>query len=103
MLNNFLDLPGWLCLGLIMVLSGMWVFVFYHRHLLAVLMSLEGMMLGQFFLMSNMFALLGHEFYFLLVFLVLVVCEAALGLAILISIVRSHGSDYFNCFTILQC
>nr|YP_009689600.1 NADH dehydrogenase subunit 4L [Lepidurus arcticus]QCZ36045.1 NADH dehydrogenase subunit 4L [Lepidurus arcticus] len=103
MLNSFLNLPGWLYLGLIMVLSGVWVFVFYRRHLLAVLMSLEGMMLGQFFLLCNMFALLGYEFYFLLVFLVLMVCEAALGLAILISIVRSHGSDYFNSFTTLQC
>nr|UNY33507.1 NADH dehydrogenase subunit 4L [Lepidurus apus apus] len=103
MLNNFITLPMWLYLGLIIMLSSLGVFVFYRRHLLAILMSLEGMMLGQFFLMINMFALLGYEFYFVLVYLVLMVCEAALGLAILVSIVRSHGSDYFNSFTVLQC
>nr|YP_009689496.1 NADH dehydrogenase subunit 4L [Lepidurus apus lubbocki]QCZ36058.1 NADH dehydrogenase subunit 4L [Lepidurus apus lubbocki] len=103
MLNNFSGFPMWGYLGLIMMLTALGVFVFYRRHLLAILMSLEGMMLGQFFLMMNMFMLLGYELYFILMFLVLMVCEAALGLSILVSIVRSHGNDYFNSLTILQC
>lgn len=44
-----------------------------------------------------------YEIYFLLIFLVFVVCEGALGLRILVNIVRSFGNNYFQSFRILQC
>nr|AYG93191.1 NADH dehydrogenase subunit 4L [Triops sp. EPP1] len=105
MMNSFFDLTGfWLVLGgLIVIGSALWVFLYFRFHLLAVLMSLEGMMLGQFTLLSILLVHLGYEYYFILFFLVVVVCEAALGLSILVSIVRTHGTDYFNSFNILQC
>jgi hypothetical protein len=30
------------------------------------------------------------------------VCEGFLGLSVLVSIVRSHGNDYFQCYSIFQ-
>nr|YP_009695228.1 NADH dehydrogenase subunit 4L [Triops granarius]AXU40954.1 NADH dehydrogenase subunit 4L [Triops granarius] len=105
MVINFFDTSCyWLILGgLIVIGSALWVFLSFRFHLLAVLMSLEGMMLGQFILLSILLSHLGYEYYFILFFLVVVVCEAALGLSILISIVRTHGSDYFGSFNVLQC
>ena len=31
------------------------------------------------------------------------VCEGSLGLSILVSIIRSHGNDYFQSYNVLQC
>nr|BBB16280.1 NADH dehydrogenase subunit 4L [Pagurus minutus] len=71
-----------------MVFSGLWSFVSYRKHLLNTLLSLEFIMLG---------------IFFLLFFLTLAACEGALGLSLLVSIVRSHGNDYFNSFSTLGC
>nr|AJD07283.1 NADH dehydrogenase subunit 4L [Triops longicaudatus] len=105
MMNVFLEVSFfWLIFsGLLIIASALWIFLYFRFHLLAVLMSLEGMMLGQFVLLSILLIHLGQEYYFILYFLVAVVCEAALGLSILVSIVRTHGSDYFNSFNTLQC
>lgn len=50
-----------------------------------------------------MVANLGGERVFLLFFLTLAACEGALGLGLLVSVVRSHGSDRFSRFRVLQC
>lgn len=42
-----------------------------------------------------------YDIYILIVFLVFSVCEGSLGLSILVSIIRSHGNDYFQRFRIL--
>nr|UBU97800.1 NADH dehydrogenase subunit 4L [Dardanus aspersus] len=97
-LNNFL-----LCISFFMIFSGLWSFVSYRKHLLNSLLSLEFTMLSIFLLMMSFLSLVGHEVYFTLFFLTLAACEGALGLALLVTIVRSHGSDYFNAFTSMEC
>nr|YP_010160617.1 NADH dehydrogenase subunit 4L [Pagurus similis]YP_010576151.1 NADH dehydrogenase subunit 4L [Pagurus ochotensis]BBB16227.1 NADH dehydrogenase subunit 4L [Pagurus filholi]BBB16267.1 NADH dehydrogenase subunit 4L [Pagurus japonicus]QRH18047.1 NADH dehydrogenase subunit 4L [Pagurus similis]UZN43436.1 NADH dehydrogenase subunit 4L [Pagurus ochotensis] len=86
-----------------MVFSGLWSFVSYRKHLLNTLLSLEFIMLGIFFFMNNCISEIGSEVYFVLFFLTLAACEGALGLSLLVSIVRSHGNDYFNSFSTLGC
>nr|YP_010043669.1 NADH dehydrogenase subunit 4L [Tinda javana]QPD06990.1 NADH dehydrogenase subunit 4L [Tinda javana] len=44
-----------------------------------------------------------NEMYFSMMFLTFSVCEGTLGLSLLVSMIRSHGNDYFNSFSILQC
>ncbi|GLH16376.1 NADH-ubiquinone oxidoreductase chain 4, partial [Gryllus bimaculatus] len=39
-----------------------------------------------------------NELYFSIIYLVFAVCEGSLGLGILISMVRSHGNDFFQSF-----
>nr|WRK84372.1 NADH dehydrogenase subunit 4L [Parasesarma continentale] len=90
-------------MSLFMIFSGLWGFISYHKHLLNSLLSLEFMMLGIFWLLSLQMTNVGNEIYFSLFFLTLVVCEGALGLTLLILIVRSHGNDYFKSFNILEC
>ena len=41
--------------------------------------------------------------FFVVYFLVFSVCDGSLGLSILVSIIRSHGNDYFKSYIVLQC
>ena len=74
-----------------------------RRHLLNVLLSLEFIIVNIFWFMAQAFSHLGGDLYFVLFFLTLAACEGALALALLVSIVRSHGSDNFGSFNVLRC
>nr|YP_009509561.1 NADH dehydrogenase subunit 4L [Tubuca polita]AUN44978.1 NADH dehydrogenase subunit 4L [Tubuca polita] len=86
-----------------MIFCGLWSFISYHKHLLNSLLSLEFMMLGIFWLLSTSMSMVGSEIYVGLFFLTLAVCEGALGLSLLVLIIRSHGNDYFKSFNVLEC
>nr|YP_002327416.1 NADH dehydrogenase subunit 4L [Eriocheir japonica]ACJ44945.1 NADH dehydrogenase subunit 4L [Eriocheir japonica]UJM44178.1 NADH dehydrogenase subunit 4L [Eriocheir japonica] len=86
-----------------MIFCGLWSFISYNKHLLNSLLSLEFMMLGVFWLLSLQLSMVGSEIYISLFFLTLAVCEGALGLSLLVLIVRSHGNDYFKSFNLLEC
>ncbi|NP_038297.1 NADH dehydrogenase subunit 4L (mitochondrion) [Penaeus monodon] len=88
---------------MVSVLCGLWVFVSKRKHLLNTLLSLEYIMLNIFWIMSLHLSNMGHESYFVLFFLTLAACEGALGLALLVSVVRTHGNDFFSSFSVLQC
>nr|AML26473.1 NADH dehydrogenase subunit 4L [Staphylinidae sp. BMNH 1274657] len=85
----------------IMYFSGLLVFCMKRKHLLLMLLSLEFIILSLYF---NMFLYLSNfnfEYYFCMIFLTMSVCEGALGLSILVSLIRTHGNDYFQTFNIL--
>nr|WAB70225.1 NADH dehydrogenase subunit 4L [Athyma asura] len=86
---------------LIMFMLGNMIFVSKHKHLLIVLMSLEFMVLSIFFLMLLYLMMINYNMYMLMVFLVFSVCEGALGLSILVSLIRTHGNDYFQSFNLI--
>nr|YP_009116118.1 NADH dehydrogenase subunit 4L [Portunus pelagicus]WMQ53320.1 NADH dehydrogenase subunit 4L [Portunus armatus]AJD22392.1 NADH dehydrogenase subunit 4L [Portunus pelagicus]AKR18002.1 NADH dehydrogenase subunit 4L [Portunus pelagicus]ALJ01877.1 NADH dehydrogenase subunit 4L [Portunus pelagicus]WMQ53333.1 NADH dehydrogenase subunit 4L [Portunus armatus] len=88
---------------MVMIFCGVWGFIAYNKHMLNSLLSLEFMMLGVFWLMSSQLALVASEVYFSLFFLTLAACEGALGLTMLILVVRSHGNDVFSSFNLLEC
>nr|YP_009906597.1 NADH dehydrogenase subunit 4L [Lysmata vittata]QLI42515.1 NADH dehydrogenase subunit 4L [Lysmata vittata] len=81
----------------------MWMFVKVRKHFLSALISLEFMMLSIFWLMGILLSPMGSEDIFLLYFLTFAACEGALGLSLLICVVRSHGNDNFNSFSFLKC
>nr|DAZ87595.1 TPA_asm: NADH dehydrogenase subunit 4L [Euschistus heros] len=83
-------------------LSGVVVFCSTRKHLLLSLLSLEFIVLCVF--MSIYFVMIsyGAELYFSLIFLVFTVCEGALGLSILVSLVRNQGNDYLSSISILS-
>nr|QUL60380.1 NADH dehydrogenase subunit 4L [Mictyris thailandensis] len=89
--------------SMIMIFCGLWSFIYYHKHLLNSLLSLEFMMLGIFWLLSLQMSNVGSEVYLSLFFMALAVCEGALGLALMVLIVRSHGNDQFKSFSVLEC
>nr|YP_009537853.1 NADH dehydrogenase subunit 4L [Limenitis glorifica]AYN60570.1 NADH dehydrogenase subunit 4L [Limenitis glorifica] len=86
---------------IIMFMFGNMIFVSKHKHLLIVLMSLEFMVLSIFFLTLLYLMMIDYNLYMLMVFLVFSVCEGALGLSILVSMIRTHGNDYFQSFNLI--
>nr|YP_010287568.1 NADH dehydrogenase subunit 4L [Sinomphisa plagialis]UKT61899.1 NADH dehydrogenase subunit 4L [Sinomphisa plagialis] len=91
----------WILVIAIMFILGNMIFVSKHKHLLIVLLSLEFIVLSIFFFMSFLFNYINYDMYMLMVFLVFSVCEGALGLSILVSMIRTHGNDYFQSFNLL--
>lgn len=84
-------------------LIGVFVFVLNRKHLLSILLRLEYIILSLFFILFIYLNLIDFISYFSIVFLTFRVCEGALGLSILVSIIRTHGNDYFQSFNVLQC
>jgi NADH-ubiquinone oxidoreductase chain 4L len=78
--------------------SSLFIYVSKYKHLLLILLSLESMVLSLYILL---FFYLSHYFfdYFItIIFLTISVCEGALGLSILVLIIRTHGSDFIIIF-----
>nr|UBA16568.1 NADH dehydrogenase subunit 4L [Papilio epycides] len=86
---------------MLMFIFGNMIFISKHKHLLVVLLSLEFIVLSIFFLMVIFFNYIEYDMYMLMIFLLFSVCEGALGLSILVSMIRTHGNDYFQSFSLL--
>lgn len=80
---------------------GLLAFTLVRKHLLNVLLSLEFIVVNLFWFISMVVSDLGGDLYFVLYFLTLAACEGALGLGLLVSIVRRHGNDNFIRFNVL--
>lgn len=87
----------------ILLIIGFFVFVSNRKHLLSILLSLEYIVLVSFLLLFIYLNIINYERFFSIIFLTFSVCEGALGISILVSIIRTHGNDYFQSFNILQC
>lgn len=85
----------------LMYFVGVGVFCFKCKHLLLILLSLEFIVLSLYFGLYLFIMFHGYEYYFRIIFLTMRVCEGALGLSILVAIIRSYGNDYFQSFRIL--
>nr|YP_009443909.1 NADH dehydrogenase subunit 4L [Speleketor irwini]ATU07130.1 NADH dehydrogenase subunit 4L [Speleketor irwini] len=92
-----------LILSVMVCLGGLSSFVYNRLHLLVMLISLEFISLGIFMFMSIYLNVLSMDLYFLMVFLTFVVCEGALGVSLLVSMIRSYGSDYMQLLDFLKC
>nr|YP_010352993.1 NADH dehydrogenase subunit 4L [Prionopetalum kraepelini]UOF70476.1 NADH dehydrogenase subunit 4L [Prionopetalum kraepelini] len=88
---------------LVLIISGFITFVLMHKHTLNMLLSLEFIMLSLVVGLSMLLNNLESESYFILYFLTFAACEGALGLSIIVAMIRSHGSDFFWTFNVTQC
>nr|ALO76264.1 NADH deshydrogenase subunit 4L [Schizonycha sp. SCH01] len=91
------------CLGFSVVVyfCGLFSFCIKRKHLLLMLLSLEFVVLGLYFNLFLFLVYFNFEFYFGMIFLTMSVCEGALGLSILVALMRTHGNDYFQTFNVL--
>nr|AVJ52519.1 NADH dehydrogenase subunit 4L [Augocoris gomesii] len=87
---------------IIPMVCGIVAFCSYHNHLLLALLSLEFIVLSLFYSLIILMVMYGYELYCSLFFLVFSVCEGALGLSILVKMVRSQGNDYLMSMSILS-
>lgn len=91
---------NWVLPSLIFII-GLFIFISTRKHLLSILLSLEFIVLILFFLLFVYLNIINYELFFRIIFLTFSVCEGALGLSILVSIIRTHGNDNFQSFSIL--
>nr|YP_010022507.1 NADH dehydrogenase subunit 4L [Caryandoides hunanica]QON98917.1 NADH dehydrogenase subunit 4L [Caryandoides hunanica] len=89
--------------SLMIYFSGVYVFSSKRKHLLMVLLSLEYIVLSLFLLIIIFLINFDYDYFFPVIFLVFSVCEGALGLSILVSMIRSHGNDFFSSFSLSLC
>nr|APX40729.1 NADH dehydrogenase subunit 4L [Longitarsus rutilus] len=84
-----------------MFIIGMISFIFNRKHFLLMLLMLEFIVIIMYLNMFLYLSLMNYEFFFSMIFLTMSVCEGALGLSILILMVRMHGNDYILTFSSL--
>nr|WRK67360.1 NADH dehydrogenase subunit 4L [Barbibucca biremis] len=89
------------CFMIIMFICGCLSYSLKRKHLLSMLISLEFIVVSLFFMMIIFLMNYNYEFFFSMIFLTFSVCEGALGLGILVGMVRTHGNDYFQSFSSL--
>nr|UFI48563.1 NADH dehydrogenase subunit 4L [Amalda novaezelandiae] len=74
-----------------------------YKHLLSILLSLEAITMNLFimtFCVSSNVTFSGQTS---LILITLGACEASLGLAILVAIIRAEGNDYVSSFSLHKC
>nr|QXE46452.1 NADH dehydrogenase subunit 4L [Cephalcia yanqingensis] len=86
---------------LVLFYQGVFVFSLNRKHLLIMLLSLEFLVLNLFLMLMLYLELYWSNMYYSMIFLTFMVCESSLGLSILVSLVRTHGNDYFNVMSIM--
>nr|YP_009232203.1 NADH dehydrogenase subunit 4L [Rhynchocinetes durbanensis]AMA20515.1 NADH dehydrogenase subunit 4L [Rhynchocinetes durbanensis] len=97
----FLDI--YYSIHLFCFVCGLYSFMSLRKHLLSTLISLEFVMLMTYWMLVSLLSGVGLDVYFVLYFISLVACEGALGLSLLVSVVRSQGNEMMSSFNFLQC
>nr|QNE85423.1 NADH dehydrogenase subunit 4L [Tarnania fenestralis] len=90
-------------LPVLLFIIGSLVFISNRKYLLVTLLSLEYIVLSLFLFIFIILNTFEAELYFSMMFLTFSVCEGALGLSILVSLIRTHGNNYMQSFNILLC
>lgn len=83
-----------LLLGLYIYIIGVIILMVQWKHILNILLSFEILILGVIFSFLLTYGLNNSEYYIVIVIIVFGVCEARLGLSLLVRLIRSHGNDY---------
>nr|WPW52147.1 NADH dehydrogenase subunit 4L [Mus musculus domesticus] len=77
----------------------------FRSHLMSTLLCLEGMMLSL-FIMTSVASLNSNSMSSMpipITILVFAACEAAVGLALLVKVSNTYGTDYVQNLNLLQC
>nr|YP_010722902.1 NADH dehydrogenase subunit 4L [Mus minutoides]WDW20747.1 NADH dehydrogenase subunit 4L [Mus minutoides] len=77
----------------------------FRSHLMSTLLCLEGMMLSL-FIMTSVSSLNSNSMNTMsipIIILVFAACEAAVGLALLVKVSNTYGTDYVQNLNLLQC
>nr|WPW51666.1 NADH dehydrogenase subunit 4L [Mus musculus domesticus] len=77
----------------------------FRSHLMSTLLCLEGMMLSL-FIMTSVTSLNSNSMSSMpipITILVFAACEAAVGLALLVKVSNTYGTDYVQNLNLLQC
>nr|AOY40055.1 NADH dehydrogenase subunit 4L [Scolytinae sp. BMNH 1040341] len=78
--------------------SGLISYILSNKHFLLMLISLEAMVLSIYMLLFFYFVQFGAESFVNMIYLSMSVCEGALGLTLLVVLIRTHGMDMVSVF-----
>jgi NADH-ubiquinone oxidoreductase chain 4L len=90
-------------LRIFVALVGLWSYSKLRLHIVATLLRLEFATLSIYFILFSLINFTSRELYMNLIYLTLAACEGALGLSILVVVIKFHGNDYLNISNIGQC
>nr|AZZ89059.1 NADH dehydrogenase subunit 4L [Plectoderini sp. SX-2018] len=76
--------------------SGLFGLVMVRKHFLLCLLSLEFLIVSIYMFSLIFFSMYIYDYYFLILFLVLGVCDGVLGLSLLVYLIRKTSSDYID-------
>lgn len=85
------------------VRTGFISLILQFKHLLSLLLRLEAITINIFILIYRRRNMVGSSGFSALILITLRVCEASLGISILVSIVQRHGNDYVSRFSSQKC
>lgn len=95
-------ISGELMLGIFIYLIGLFVLLFQWKHILNILLSFEILILGIIFSFLLSWGLFRNDYRIIIVVVVFGVCEARLGLSLLVSLIRVHGNDYVRSLSLYK-
>ena len=93
MINFFNPL---LTLGLLRSVRALITICLQRKHILNALIILEILIVSIFLILISLAAALHNEGLIIFVILTLAACEARIGLAMLVILIRTHGNDYIT-------
>nr|YP_054514.1 NADH dehydrogenase subunit 4L [Ixodes uriae]BAD27250.1 NADH dehydrogenase subunit 4L [Ixodes uriae] len=88
-------------ISFMMYVIGMMVLLMNRNHIMIILLSFEYMYLGIF--MSMIFLLVFFSLVKIILYLIVIVCEASLGLSMLVSMNFFYGNDKLASMVLLKC
>lgn len=99
---TFRFLFGVFFFGVITVFVRMFGFIIQRFHYIISLLCLEFMVIGLFLSSLGVYCSC-EEGFVVFILLSFAACEAAVGLGLLIRLIRSHGSDFFKIIRLYEC
>nr|YP_009441938.1 NADH dehydrogenase subunit 4L [Pityophthorus pubescens]AOY40159.1 NADH dehydrogenase subunit 4L [Pityophthorus pubescens] len=78
--------------------SGLFIFVSKYKHFLIMLLSLEFLVLSLYMMFFIYFSQGISDYFVSMFYLSMSVCEGALGLSLLVLMIRTHGGDMIMLF-----
>nr|YP_010174601.1 NADH dehydrogenase subunit 4L [Octopus fitchi]QBR54761.1 NADH dehydrogenase subunit 4L [Octopus fitchi] len=91
-----------LLIGLYMYMCGLFVLMFQWKHILNILLGFEVLTLSIVFMFFFSWGMMSFNLYLVIIMIVFSVCEATLGLSLLVSFIRVHGNDYVNSMSLYK-
>nr|AZL93148.1 NADH dehydrogenase subunit 4L [Ceraphronidae sp. ZJUH_2016007] len=78
------------------ILLGLLMLIFNKSYVLLTLMFMEFIALNVIYLYMSYYEIMSFNYWILIYMLIFMVCDAVLGLSLLIMMIRSYGHNYIN-------
>nr|YP_010021595.1 NADH dehydrogenase subunit 4L [Paurocephala sauteri]QOL10536.1 NADH dehydrogenase subunit 4L [Paurocephala sauteri] len=89
--------------SILLFLLGMKMFMSMKKYLLMMLLSLEFLSLILLVNLLNLLNLFSYDSSLIIYFIIIMTCEAVMGLILLTLFSRTHGSDYLKSLNMFMC